>query len=86
MNNTNKVGLLFAALFAVWHLAWIGLVVIGWAQPFLDFTFWAHMIQPVYHVQPFDPRAAGILVIITATIGYMFGFLGALIWRRLHAR
>ena len=83
MNTTNKVGLLFAALFGLWHLAWIGLVVAGWAQPFLDFTFWAHMIQPVYHVQPFDARAAGTLLVITAALGYAFGCVGAFLWQRL---
>jgi hypothetical protein len=38
-----------------WHIAWSLLVLIGWAQPILDFVFWAHMIKPVYFVKPFDP-------------------------------
>ncbi len=86
MANLNKVGLVIAALIAVWHVAWSLLVLIGWAQPILDFVFWAHTIKPVYFVQSFDPMAAVVLIVITAVIGYIFGFVGAIIWNRLHRR
>jgi hypothetical protein len=72
------------ALIGGWHFVWSGLVGIGWAQPILDFIFWAHMIEPVYFVKPFDAVAAVSLIVTTAVIGYMFGFLGAIIWNRLH--
>jgi hypothetical protein len=73
-------------LIAGWRLVWSLLVVIGWAQPILDFIFWAHMIKPVYLVKPFDAVAADSLIAITAVIGYGFGFLGGVIWNRLHRR
>jgi hypothetical protein len=44
------------------------LVGIGWAQPIIDFIFWAHMIKPVYFVKPFDSVAAVTLIMITAVI------------------
>jgi hypothetical protein len=72
-------------LIAGWRLVWSLLVVIGWAQPILDFIFWAHMIKPVYLVKPFD-AVADSLIAITAVIGYGFGFLGGVIWNRLHRR
>jgi hypothetical protein len=59
-------------------------VLIGWAQPIIDFIFWAHMIKPVYFVKPFDLVAAVALIVITAVIAYFFGCLGALISNRLH--
>jgi hypothetical protein len=74
MTNPNKVGLVIAALIDSWHLLWSFLVVIGWAQPILDFIFWAHMIKPVYFVNPFDLTAAVALIAITSCIGYGFGF------------
>jgi hypothetical protein len=46
MANRNKVGLAIGALVGGWHLVWSLLVLIGWAQPILDFIFWAHMIKP----------------------------------------
>jgi hypothetical protein len=84
MTNPNKVGLVVGALIGGWHLLWSLLVLIGWAQPILDFIFWAHMIKPVYFVKPFDPLAAVTLFVITAVIGYVFGSLGAIIWNGLH--
>ena len=86
MTNPHKVGLVIGALIGGWHVAWSLLVLIGWAQPILDFIFWAHMIQQVYFVKPFDPMAAVTLIVITAVIGYVFGFVGAVIWNRLHPR
>ena len=82
--NPNKLGLVFGALLAIWHLFWVLLVLLGWAQPLIDFVFWAHMIQPVYVIKPFDPRAAAILIGITFFIGYLFGFFAALLWNKLH--
>jgi hypothetical protein len=84
VTNLNKVGLVIGALIGGWHVIWALLVLIGWAQPIIDFIFWAHMIQPIYVVKPFDPLAAVTLVVITAVIGYIFGFVGAIIWNRLH--
>ena len=75
---------MIGALTGGWHLLWSLLVLIGWAQPILDFIFWAHMIKPVYFVKSFDALAAAVLILITAVIGYVFGFLGAIIWNRLH--
>jgi hypothetical protein len=74
------------ALIGGWHVIWALLVLIGWAQPIIDFVFWAHMIQPIYVVKPFDPLAAVALIVITSVIGYIFGLLGAVIWNRLHRR
>ena len=65
-------------------LLWALLVLLGWAQPLMDFVFWAHMINPVYVVKAFDPKAAATLVVITFIMGYAFGFVGALLWNKLH--
>jgi hypothetical protein len=86
MANPHKVGLVIGALFGGWHVFWSVVVLIGWAQPILDFIFWAHMIKPVYFVKPFDSTAAVALIAITSAIGYLFGFLGAVLWNRLHPR
>jgi hypothetical protein len=84
MANPNKVGLVLAALVGGWHLLWSLLILLRLAQSIIDFIFWAHMIQPVYVVKPFDPPAAVVLIVITGVIGYIFGFVGAIIWNRLH--
>lgn len=84
MINPNKVGLVIAALIGGWHLAWVILVVLGWAQPLINFIFWAHMIRPVYVIGPFDAVAAITLLVITLFSGYVFGYFGGSLWNRLH--
>ena len=42
------------------------------------------MIQPIYVIKRFDITAALTLIVITAIIGYVFGYIGAIIWNKLH--
>jgi hypothetical protein len=84
MPNPNKVGIVVGALIGGWHLCWSLLVLLRWAQPIIDFIFWAHMIQPIYVIKPFNSLAAITLIVITAILGYVFGFAGAVIWNNLH--
>ena len=86
MTNPNKVGLVVGALIAGWHLLWSLFVLLGWAQPLLDFIFWAHMIKSIYLVKAFDPIAALTLTVITFISGYAFGFVGAILWNKLHPK
>ena len=67
-----------------WHLFWSLLVAVGWAQPFIDFIFWAHMIRSIYVIKPFDAVAAGTLIVVTAGMGYVMGYVGAIVWNKLH--
>jgi hypothetical protein len=66
------------------HVLWVLLIITGWAQPILDFVFWAHMIQPVYVVKGFDLPAALTLIGVTSLSGYAFGVAGAALWKKLH--
>ena len=86
MINPNKVGFVIGALVAGWHLLWAMLVLLGWAQPLIDFVFWAHMIQPIYVIKAFDFKAAITLIAITFITGYLFGSIGGAIWNKLHRR
>ena len=84
MKKISTVGLVFGLLIGGWHFFWALLVAIGWAQPLIDFVFWAHMIQPIYVIKPFDPKAAITLILITFVTGYVLGLIGAVIWNKLH--
>lgn len=84
MSNAHKVGLLFGALMGGFHLVWSILVFFGVAQAIYDFIFWAHMIHLAFIVGPFDISAAVVLVLMTAVMGYVVGYIGAKIWSYLH--
>lgn len=80
----HKIGLLFGMLLGGTHFCWSLLVLLGWAQPLINFIFWAHMIQPVYVIKAFDPVAALTLILITTALGYLAGVIGGALWNRIH--
>lgn len=84
MTNPNKVGLVFGALLGGWHLAWSILVWSGFAQAIYDFVLWAHMIHLQITIGPFDMVASLTLVVFTAIVGYIMGYVGAWVWNRVH--
>ena len=79
----HKIGLLLGTLTGGMHFCWSLLVLLGWAQPLINFIFWAHMIQPIYVIKAFDPVAALTLILITTGIGYLVGVIGGALWSRI---
>ena len=82
--NKNKVGLTFCALVGGVHLIWSILVGFGWAQALVDFIFKLHMVKPVVVVDSFNFGLALALIIITAVIGYIVGYVFAFVWNKFH--
>lgn len=82
--NKNKVGLTFATFFGVVHLVWAILVAIGWAQLFMDFIFRIHMIKPVVVINDFSLGLSVTLIVVTAVIGYVAGYILSVVWNKLH--
>ncbi|TAK05604.1 hypothetical protein EPO33_00435 [Patescibacteria group bacterium] len=78
--NVQKCGLIFGSFLGLWHLVWSLLVLLGLAQPFLDFIFRLHMITPPYTVLPFNLGSAIGLVVVTFLFGYVVGWVLAMIW------
>ncbi len=85
MANKNKTGLVFGALLGGLHLVWSLLVLLGAAQFIYDFVLWAHMIHLAIVIGPFDLTASVTLVVLTAVMGYVLGYVGAWDWNRVHS-
>ena len=78
-----RIGLVFGLFLLLFHAAWAALVALGWAQPLLDFVFWAHFITPAYHVEPFQLQRAVDLLVFVFIVGMAFGTLAGWLWQRL---
>jgi hypothetical protein len=84
MSNPNKVGLVFAILLGGWHLVWSILVATGFGQLLYDFILWAHMIHLAIKIGPFDLAASITLILVTAILGYVIGYVGSFVWNKMH--
>ena len=82
--SVGKSGLVLGVVIGGYHLCWSALVAAGWAQAVIDFVFWMHFIKPVYVIEPFEIGKAAILLIVTASIGFLVGSLFASIWNAVH--
>ncbi len=86
MNTLNKKTVAFTVglFLGGWHLVWSILVALGAGQLLYDFILWAHMIHLPVIVGPFDLAASITLIIVTSCVGYVFGWMFAHLWNRLH--
>ncbi len=83
--SPKNAGLALGALLGLWHAVWSALVAFDLAQPLIDFIFRMHFIAPVYAIGVFNIVTAIELVVITSVIGFVLGYVFALIWNKLHA-
>ncbi len=81
--NENTTGLVVGAFMGFFHLCWALLVAFGWAQPFMNFIFGLHFIMPPYTISAFNIGTALGLIVVTALLGYIFGWIFAKIWNWL---
>lgn len=82
--NPHRTGLALALTFGLIHGCWALLVATGWAQAYIDFIFKLHFIRLDLKIEPFQLGTAVLLVSITALIGYVLGWLIAIIWKKVH--
>lgn len=82
--NPNKAGLVLGTLYGGWHLVWATLVAFGWAQAVINFVFWMHFIMPPFVIKPFRAEVAAILIVVTAILGYVMGYVLGALWNWIH--
>jgi hypothetical protein len=82
--NKNRVGLVVGSFLAVVHLVWGVLIALGLAQPLMDFVYSLHSLNNPFTVAPFDFMHSIGLVVVTFLVGYIFGYVFATLWHKIH--
>jgi hypothetical protein len=82
--NKNKAGLILASFLGLWHFTCSLLVATGVAQTLLDWICYLHFLNNPFHVAGFSIGTAALLIVITSVLGYIFGWLLALLWNAFH--
>ena len=78
MENDNRylqAGLVWGLSLSSIHLIWLILILLGWAQPLMEFVFKLHMLNSPFQVQPFNWAFAVGLLLLTFTVGAFSGML-----------
>ncbi|MBI2196108.1 hypothetical protein HYU45_00665 [Candidatus Daviesbacteria bacterium] len=81
--NPGKVGLTVGAFAGLWHVVWGILVALGWASALQSWILDLHFLNNPFTIQPFDITKWVTLILVTAIIGYIFGFVFANLWNRI---
>lgn len=78
--NPNEAGLALGGVMGLWHAVWSAMVFLGIAKPFYDFILGLHFIALSFKILAFNLMTAVTLVVVTAIIGYLVGFVFAVVW------
>ena len=78
--NPNKTGMALGAFAGLAHLLWSVLVVMGVAQIWIDFIFRLHMVESQFQVSEFSLGTSVTLVVVTAIVGYVAGWVLGNLW------
>lgn len=80
----NSIALIFGVFLGLWHAFWSLLVLLGLAQGILDFVYGIHFLNNPFTVSSFNLGTALTLIVFTSVIGYVAGWVFAIIWNRAH--
>jgi hypothetical protein len=80
-----RLGIIFGLFLALFHAFWAALVALAWAQPLMNFIFWAHFITPPWHIEAFTWVRAFVLVGYAFLVGMGMGAMGGWLWNKFAA-
>ncbi|WP_332692183.1 hypothetical protein [Devosia sp.] len=82
--NPVKSGLAFGAVLSLSHLFWATAVALGWGPVLLNLILRAHFIEPVLPMYSFNLGMAVVLILFTASAGFVFGAIFGAVWNWLN--
>ncbi|MFA6521279.1 MAG: hypothetical protein WCT53_02755 [Candidatus Gracilibacteria bacterium] len=84
--HKNRVGLVVGSLMGGLHLLWSILVAFGAAQFLMDWILKLHFLSNPYVIADFNLGFAVGLIALTFAVGYIVGWVLALLWNMMHKK
>lgn len=78
--SEHQTGLVLGAFFGLAHTVWALAVYLGFAQAWVDFVLDLHFLENPFVVSSFEMQKAVMLVVVTAVVGYVAGFVFVKVW------
>lgn len=78
-----QVGLYTGLILALAHAIWSLMVFAGVAKNWLTFILGLHFLSNPFVVMPFSIGNAIMLIAIVFVVGYVFGYLGTIVWNMM---
>lgn len=78
--SVNKLGLTLGGFYFAAHILWSLLVLLGLAEPIVDFMLSLHSLNVSYSVDPFSWGRTLLLLIVASAVGYIVGAALATLW------
>lgn len=82
--SPKKVALVLGSFTGLIHLVWGVLIALGFAQPLMDFIYRMHSLNNPFTFTSFSLMRSVSLVIITFLVGYVWGYIFATLWNKVH--
>jgi len=82
----HTTALIFAIFLGLFHALWSLFVLLGFAQVILDFIYGIHFLNNPFTVASFNLVTALTLIVFTSAVGYVAGWVFAIIWNKTHGR
>lgn len=80
----SSTALVLGTFAALMHAVWSLMVMVGLAEPYLNWVLGLHFLDNPYTVEPFDIGRALMLIGFTFVVGYAIGWVFAMLWNKLH--
>jgi len=82
--HKKKVALVVGSFTALLHVIWGLAIAFGLAQSWIDFVYNLHSLNNPFVVMPFDLMRTLGLIVVTFIIGYVVGYIFAIVWNKFH--
>lgn len=82
----TQTAMVVGAFATVMHAIWSLMVLLGLAEPYLNLMLGLHFLNNPFTISTFSLTTALMLIVVTFGVGYVVGYVFAVVWNKLHQK